>query len=131
MKTLFTGSDPIAAGASLEGIQNLFTAPPNESSSLSRHPLGGYFYLEIAQATLTFKIQARLYNGSAWMKWHDLTDAELASSFDPTSAAVKCEFTLEDQDFWKIPIFGVQVYYLRLTGSASAAISNAILETYK
>ena len=131
MKNLFTGSDPVAAGASLEGEQNEFPIPNNAPDKTSSYIKGGYIYLEVAQATLTFKIQARFYNGIAWMKYHDLEDDDLTSVFDPTAAAVNCEFNLENQDFWKKPIRGIQVKYVRVTGSASAAISNDILEVHR
>lgn len=111
-----------------EAYSGTFTGASTEGAAIT-HPTpvkGGYLYFEVAQATLTFKVQVRFFNGREWMAYHDLVDDDLNSSFDPTLAAVQCEFTLKNQAFWKEPIYGVQIKYIRLTGSADATVTKAM-----
>jgi len=133
MKDIFL-TDPVTVdGASLEGIQVEFKTPPNASRVLNAYPEGGYIYLEVAANALitSLKFQARFFNGAVWMKYHDLVDDDLVTNFDPSSAAIKCEFTLYNQAFWKKPIYGIQIKYVRTTGTGDAIISNSGLEVFK
>ena len=83
----------------------------------------GVVYLDSAPDTDTWKLQVAFWNGTGFMKYHDLIedDGETVNK----TAGQSAEYGLKIQEFWKEPVFGLKFRAVRISGSQDIVFTNA------
>ena len=125
MPGIFSDGGDIATSATLangvdtlEGYQHYYSRPMEAGVvSLSSAMDSG---------TSAFNVYIRFYNGANWMKYHQAVDDDLTKDFDANNSD-KFECSLKNQEFWKEPVFGIQVKIIRASGSGDIDFTNGLV----
>lgn len=68
------------------------------------------------------KLQIAFWNSGNYMKYHDLKEDDLNINISVGDSA---EYGLKIQEFWKEPIFGFRLKFVRVSGSGDVIFTNA------